>query len=110
MAWVREKNRADTLSEQEEEQLWQTGVLGSDNPKSLNYFMLSQQLGTRDCQEHHQLHIEHFKFVSDPKYFINGMGRRSHKTRPGGLSKVDQRLPQKAFTEGGDNANKTANF
>ena len=69
MAWVREKTeRADALSEQEEEQLWQRGLLGSDNPKSLNYavfFMLSQQLGTRGCQEHYQLHIEHFKFVSD---------------------------------------------
>ena len=62
------KNRADILSEQQEEQLWQRGVLGSANPKSLNYavfFMLSQQFGTRGCQEHYQLHIEHFKFVSD---------------------------------------------
>jgi len=60
------KNRSDPLSEQEEEQLWQRKVLGASNPKSLNYtifFMLSQQFGTRGCQEHLQLRVEDLKFV-----------------------------------------------
>lgn len=100
-------NRADSLSEQEEEQLWQTGVLGSNNPKSLNYtvfFVLSQQFGTRGCQEHHQLRIEHFKFVSDTtgKTLSMEWVEGPTKTRPGGLSKTDRRLPQKIFAHGGD--------
>ena len=44
------KNKADALSDEEEEKLWDTGVLGGKNPKSLNYtvfYVLSQQYGTR---------------------------------------------------------------
>ena len=101
------KNRSDPLSEQEEEQLWQRKVLGASNPKSLNYtifFMLSQQFGTRGCQEHHQLRVEDLKFVHDTSgetisvEWVEGLT----KTRQGGLSKMDRRLPQKLFAQGGD--------
>ena len=63
------KNKSDALTIDEEEQLWQLKVLGENNPKSLNYtifYLLSQQFGTRGCQEHHQLRVEDLKFVHDP--------------------------------------------
>ena len=63
------KNKSDALTTDEEEQLWQLKVLGDDNPKSLNYtifYLLSQQFGTRGCQEHYQLRVEDLKFVRDP--------------------------------------------
>lgn len=82
MAWGK-------VNEEEEEQLWQR-VLGRSNPKSLNhtvYFMLSQQFGTR----HHQLRIEHLKFICDPtgKTISMEWVEGPTKTRPGGLSKTD---------------------
>ena len=101
------KNRSDPLSEQEEEQLWQRRVLGGCNPKSLNhtvFFLISQQFGTRGCQEHHQLRLEDLKFVCDPTgktisvEWVEGLT----KTRQGGLSKIERRLPQKMFAQGGD--------
>jgi len=100
------KNRSDPLSEQEEEQLWQRKVLGASNPKSLDYtifFMLSQQFGTSGCQEHHQLRVEDLKFVHDTSgetisvEWVEGLT----KTRQGGLSKMERRLPQRLFVQGG---------
>ena len=49
--------------------LWSKSVLGDSNPTSLNYsvfYFVSQSFGTRGRQEHHQVHIEHPKFVSNP--------------------------------------------
>ena len=59
--------RADPLVE-EEEILWKSGVLGGDNPQSLNYtvfYVLSQHFGTRGCQKHHQIRMEHLKLVKN---------------------------------------------
>ena len=101
------KNKADTLNDEEEEKLWDTGVLGGKNPMSLKYtvlYVLSQQYGTRGCQEHHQLRIEHLKLVRDPttgKTVSNEWVEGPTKTRPGGLNKKDRRLPQKMFKHGG---------
>ena len=53
--------KADSLSIEDEACLWRSGVLGIDNPTSLNYtifFLISQNFGTRGRQEHHQLQIE----------------------------------------------------
>ena len=100
------KNKSDPLTSDEEEQLWKLKVLGSNNPKSLNYtifYLISQQFGTRGCQEHHQLRVEELKFVSDPSgktlyvEWVEGLT----KTRQGGLSKTERRLPQKMFAHGG---------
>ena len=30
------------------------------------FYLISQQFGTRGCQEHHQLRVEHLKFVNSP--------------------------------------------
>ena len=52
------KNKADALTEEDEETLWRTGVLGGESRTSLNhamFYVLSQQFGTRGCQEHNQM-------------------------------------------------------
>ena len=44
------KNKADPLTEEVEETLWSTGVLGGESPTSLShtmFYVLSQQFGTR---------------------------------------------------------------
>ena len=64
----KKEKKSDPLSEKDEEQLWRR-MLGSYNPKSLNYtifYVISQQFVTRGCQEHHQLQIEDLKFVHTP--------------------------------------------
>lgn len=57
--------KADPLTEKEEEHLWNSGVLGTSNPTSLNYtvffFLFSQHFSTCGRQEHHQLRIEDLK-------------------------------------------------
>ena len=61
------KNKFNPLTS-DEDQLWKLKVLASNNPKSLNYtifYLISQQFGTRECQEHHQLWVEELKFVRD---------------------------------------------
>ena len=58
--------RADPLSGEDEAKLWEAGVLGDSNPTSLNhtvFYLTSQHFGTRGCQEHHQLRVEHLKIV-----------------------------------------------
>jgi len=95
------KKKADVLTLEEEEQLWTKDVLGGNNAVSLNhtmFFMLSQQFGTRGCQEH-QLRVEDLKFVRDPqgKIMYVEWVEGPTKTRQGGLRKMDRRLPQKLF-------------
>jgi len=101
------KNKLDPLSEKDEEQLLRRKVLGGYNPKSLNYtifYVISQQFGTRGCQEHRQLRIENLKFVRTPSgatVFVEWVEGLT-KTRQGGLSKMERRLPQRLFVQGGD--------
>ena len=79
-------------------------MLGSNNPKSLNYTifpLISQQFGTRGCQVHHQLWVEKLKFAHDPYgktlyvEWVEGLA----KTKQGRLSKTERRLPQKMFAQ-----------
>ena len=62
------KNRADALTE-DEEALWNSGTLGGERPTSFNhtmFYILSQQFGTRGCQQQNQMQIEDLQFVSNP--------------------------------------------
>ena len=101
------KNRSDALTLEEEKQLWEKGVLGCTNPTSLNYsifYTISQQFGTRGCQEHHQIRVEDLKFVKDVSgktiyvEWVEGIT----KTRQGGLVKESRRLPQRLYYQGHD--------
>lgn len=98
--------KADPLTENDEEQLWSSGVLGSENPVSLNYtmfFLFSQHFGTRGRQEHHQIRIEDLRVVRDSS------GKTTHvewiegptKTRQGGLRKRPRSVTQKLTKTGG---------
>jgi len=49
----KKKHKSDALTTEEEEQLWQKGILRSRNPLSLNhtiFFQLSQHFAKRGCQ------------------------------------------------------------
>ena len=62
----KKSRKIDPLIVEEEEILWNTGVLGNDNPKSLShtvFYIISQHFGTRGRQEHHQIRVEHLHFV-----------------------------------------------
>ena len=99
--------KADPLSEDKEEELWRKGILGSDNPISLNYtifFLFSQYFGTRGRQEHRVIQIKQLKRVCD----VNN-GQLIHiewvegptKTCQGGLNKCPHLITQKIFRTGG---------
>ncbi len=102
------KKKADCSTEEEEAAIWRSGVLGDSSPQSLNYtvfFQTSQNFGTRGCQEHHQLCVEDLKFVrnhttGETEYveWVEGIT----KTRQGGLTKKERRVPQRMFATGGD--------
>ena len=56
----KKQKRADTLTHPEE-WLWTKNVLGGENPVSLNstiFYINTQYLDTRDCQEDHQLMLK----------------------------------------------------
>ena len=97
-----EKRKADPITDEEEERMWVAKVLGSESSRSLNFtvwYLLSQQFGTRGCQEHYQFCVQDLKFVNDPlrkpsyAEWVEGLT----KTRKGGLSKYERRLPQSVF-------------
>ena len=64
------RHRANCVTEEEEELLWSGQVLGADTALNLNlivFHLISQQFGTRGCQGHHQLRVEHLMaFVLAP--------------------------------------------
>ena len=98
--------KADPLTEQEEELLWEN-VLGKENSTSLNYtmfYLVSQHFGTRGRQEHHQIQMEDLKTTHDPVSgaittieWIEG----PTKTRQGGLNKRPRMVTQKLLRTGG---------
>lgn len=58
---VKPKRRADIISRDMEDQLWSTGLLGSDSPKKLLetlIYLLGLHLGLRACSEHKALEYE----------------------------------------------------
>ena len=97
------KNKADALTAEEEELLWESGALSCNNAESLNHslwYTLSQQFGTRGVQEHLQMNLEDFKFVRKPgtnevEYVEWTEGLT--KTRQGGLVKQNRRVTQRVF-------------
>ena len=95
--------RARTLTEHEEELLWEK-VFGCHTPENLNYNTVSQQFGTRGFQEHHQIRIEDLKWVKDPDtgctIYIEWTEGIT-KTRKGGLQKAECALKQRMFATGG---------
>ena len=102
------KNKADPLTPEEEELLWETSALGSATGESLNhslFYTLSQHFGTRGVQEHLQMRLEDFRFVrkagtAEVEYVEWTEGLT--KTRQGGLVKQSRRVTQRVFPSGND--------
>ena len=60
--------KAEALTEDKEELLWERKGFGDEDPRMLNrtiFYTLGQQFGTRGRQEHH-IYLEHLKFVKNP--------------------------------------------
>ena len=61
--------KAEALTEEEEELLWERKGLGDEDPRMLSrtiFYTLGQQFETRGQQEHHDICLEHLKFVKNP--------------------------------------------
>ena len=97
----RTPNAADSLSPQIEKDLWDSGKLGMTNARSLTatvWYLLTQHLGLRGRQEHHEMCVEDFTIKCDDS------GRRfltftegCTKTRSGGLRKKQRIVIPKMF-------------
>ena len=70
------------------ERLWSEGGLGSDNPGQLQqtiWWLISTQMGTRGCDEHHKFRFGDF-FVranTEGDEFVEFLAERGTKTRTG---------------------------
>ena len=95
--------KAEALTE---ELLWERKGLG-DDARMLNrtiFYTLGQQFGTRGRQEHHDIYLEHLKFVKNPTSGATEYVEWTEgitKTRQGGLHKPGRMVAQKAFAVGG---------
>jgi hypothetical protein len=100
------QNKARSLSEEEEEVLWEANKLGKNSPESLVntiWWILTQYFGLRGRQEHHSMKVDDFAVRKDDdgqEYveFAEGMT----KTRGGGLSKKSRDFSPKMFATGGE--------
>ena len=67
--WEKTPNKASTLTEAEEEALWQCGQLGYKTPKSLlntMWWFVVQHFGLRGREQHH-IDISEFSIETDEK-------------------------------------------
>ena len=83
-------NASKPLTAAEEEELWQSGKLGSSNPESLLHtvwYLTTQYFGFRGCQEHNSAEIPDFQLSKDENgtEFLEFNDSRPSKTRPGGV-------------------------
>ena len=102
----RRPNAANSLSRVEEEQLWEYGRLGANNPTSLlytNWWNLTQHLGLRGCQEHTSMMVEDFvvKISAEGRKFVE-FNENLTKTRQSGLKPKKRTTKPKMFATGGD--------
>ena len=94
-------NKSRSLTREEEEVLWECGQLGNSSPRSLLYTMwwlLSQHLGLRGCQEHYTMNVEDFTLNKDDNgnEFIT-FAEGPTKTRQGGLRLQPRSVLPKMF-------------
>ena len=97
-------NKSRSLTREEEEVLWECGQLGNSSPRSLLYTMwwlLSQHLGLRGCQEHYTMNVEDFTLNKDDNSneFIT-FAEGPTKTRQGGLRLQPRSVLPKMFATG----------
>lgn len=91
-------NASKPLTNLEEEELWNSGKLGSSDSETLVqtvWFNITQHLGFRGRQEHKIADVEEFQFGIDENNmeFVTYNDVKPTKTRPGGLR--SNRRPQR---------------
>ena len=97
-------NKAQSLTREEEEILWENGQLGDKTPRSLIntvWWLLTMHFGLRGRQEHHDMKVEDFSFQKDDGgvefvTFSEGLT----KTRGGGLRVKPRLATPKMFATG----------
>ena len=100
-------NSAKALTWDEEEELWKKGKLGDSSPEALLHtvwFLLTQHLGLRGCQEHKHATIEEFKFQLDDegREYITYEDSKPTKTRKGGIRMKKRAQKPRMFATGGN--------
>ena len=98
-------NAAKPLTAEDEEKLWNSGVLGEHNPRALIstlWYLLTLHFGLRGCQEHHSMQVEDFTTSKDDQGLEYLTFEESlTKTRQGGLRKKRRVVQPKMFATGG---------
>ena len=97
-------NKAQSLTKEEEEILWENSQLGDKTPRSLIntvWWLLTMHFGLRGRQEHHDMKVEDFSFQKDDGgvefvTFSEGLT----KTRGGGLRVKPRLATPKMFATG----------
>ena len=100
----KQPNKAQSLTQEEEEILWENGQLGDKTPWSLTNtvsWLLTMHFGLRGRQEHHDMKVEDFSFQKDDGgvefvTFSEGLT----KTRGGGLRVKPRLATSKMFATG----------
>ena len=100
-------NASQPLTWEDEEKLWSLGRLGNSTPESLLHtvwYLLTQHLGFRGCQEHKQAEIDDFVFGIDENgcEYVMYDDSKPTKTRPGGLRKKKRSQIPRMYATGGD--------
>ena len=85
-------NASEALERSEVDRLWAEGGLGNENPGQLQqtiWWLLSTQMGTRGCDEHHKFKFGDFaiKKNSNGHEFVEFLAERGTKTRTGETEK-----------------------
>lgn len=65
--------RTEAFTKADEESLWQSGVLGIDNPKSLLYnvfYMNGKNFSLRGGEEQRQLKLSQFQRLTNPLRYV----------------------------------------
>ena len=99
-------NRARSLTNDEIDQLWNSGVLGTHNPRALiNTVFITTCMGfaMRGREKHHEMKMEDFTFERDNKgnKYINYRYGNS-KTNPSGLNFKPRKISGRLYENGGD--------
>ena len=80
---------AETFSKEEENELWETGILGIDSPKALSwavFFLNGKNLYLREGKEHKNLKLSQVKRHTNPDQYV--YTKNSSKNRSGGLGQM----------------------
>uniref|UniRef100_A0A1X7TT57 DUF3504 domain-containing protein n=1 Tax=Amphimedon queenslandica TaxID=400682 RepID=A0A1X7TT57_AMPQE len=84
-----EASHTETITSEEEDTLWETGVLNIDSPKGLLrcvFYYNGKCFCLRGGQEHRELGVSQLKRLYNPDCYI--YSERSSKNRPGGTAQI----------------------